>query len=61
MHLDLQFLTKHMNVCYICSTSTTTTNLCHTKVLRHVHATETNHRKDILNRACSEPILTIFK
>ena len=31
-----------------CSTSTTTTNLCHTKVLRNGHAIETNDRKDSL-------------
>jgi hypothetical protein len=31
-----------------CSASTTATNLCHTKVLRHGHAIETNYRKDSL-------------
>jgi len=45
---------------YKCSAATTTTNLCHTKVLRHGHAIEPNYRKDTLNRTCSVLISHIY-
>ena len=49
MLLDLQFLTKHMNVSYIKAVV----------LLRHAHESKTNHSKDTLNITCSELILDI--